>query len=152
MPDIGISQTIGYFKHFVSELIDYTMQGAGQAKAVEAMQGAIEINVYDKYEPKRYDRKQTHGGLTDPENIETGWERQTMTLTAESVRRDWEPVPQDGRHEGRLVAPVVERGRGYDFYSPGARNFSKLADRILEEEIDNLLTEQMEINLGDWRM
>lgn len=148
----SFSQTIQYFRQALDTVIDVAMRGTGQAKAMEAMQGGIEINVYDQYEPKRYDRKREQGGLTDPANIETGWEKKTMTLTVESVRWDWEPVPQDGRHEGRLVAPVVESGRGYDFYSPGPRNFSKLTEQILEEEIEKLFTEQIEPAFAGWQM
>ena len=149
----SMDQTLGFFMNYAEMMVDLVMRSAGQAKAVEAMQGAIDMNVYDAYPESKYDRKKTEGGLTDPKNIETHWENQTKTLTVESTRTDWEPVPKDGRHEGRLVAPVVESGRGFDWWkNPRPRNFTKLTDQILEVEIDKLLTEQAELALGGWQM
>lgn len=148
MADFSISQTIAAFKSTLDKAVDITMRYEGQAKAVEAMQGAIEINVYDAYPDSQYPRKMQHGGLTDPQNIETAWEKQIMTLSVESTRTDWEPTRAD--HEGRLVAPVVESGSGYDYHPVGPRNFTRLTGMILEEEVEKALQVNMDMTFNYW--
>ena len=63
------------------------------------------------------------GGLSDTENMEARYDPATMTLEVEDVRRD--------EDTGRLVAPVVESGRGYKYSSPGARPFHFYAEKMM---------------------
>ena len=67
------------------------------------MQKHVVEDVYDKYD-SQYDNQYHMGGLLDIENIETKMIDDT-TLRIENIRKDEET--------NRLVAPVVEYGKGY---------------------------------------
>ena len=60
-------------------------------------------DVYDAYQ-SQYDRKYDQGGLADEDNILTTMVND-VTLKIEDIRRD--------EKTGRLVAPIVEYGKGY---------------------------------------
>ena len=78
--------------------------------------------VYDAYTPKVYIRRYSDGGLIDERNM-------TARLVSDgklAVTNDTQPNP-NYRHTAlgnRTVAQAVETGRGYQFYSPGARPFT----------------------------
>lgn len=69
----------------------------------------VKKDVYDKYEPTVYNRRKDNGGLSDIDNIE-GKLIKSGLLSIENKRKDEET--------GRLVAPVVETGQGYNYDFP----------------------------------
>lgn len=113
----------------------------------EEMRAQVYEKVYDAYEPKLYERRYDEDGLGDIRNYEASVDVGTMTLTVENLTRDdgyWRP---DGAPD-RFLAPVVESGSGYDYFSPGPRPFNEatekevVRDGSVERELADGLREQ----------
>lgn len=99
---------------------------ADQAKWT--LQRAVETEVYEKYDPLVYRRKGDEGGLADKDLMEARYDPAEMLLEVQSIREDG----------GRLIAPIVESGKGYTFESKGAaymkpRPFHSVAEEMLGE-------------------
>ena len=120
---MSLAQDIAAFEARLNNAIHATMQAQVADTAKAAMQEALDEKVYGAYEPTYYQRKYKAGGLADPENMETEYDRATMTLTMENVRRD--------EVTNRLVAPVVESGRGYNYYSLPPRPFHAYTEELM---------------------
>lgn len=139
------------FVDAVDEILEMTMYEEVGPEVVCELQKQIEEKVYDAYPNPQYNRKYYNHGLIDPREIETNYESKTNTLTARSVRDDWEPTMR--KHEGRNVAEVVESGDGYDWKHLGPRPFHKPAEDelIRSGRVDNIITDAMERYLGSWQ-
>lgn len=122
---MGIETDIAMFTAKLNGAIQTAMEGVVADTAKAFLSDAVETEVYDKYDPTFYERKGYQGGLADPANMEARYDPASMTLEVEDVRQDEET--------GRLVAPIVESGRGYDYFSPGARPFHEVAERNIAE-------------------
>lgn len=118
---MSLAQDLALFEAKLNAGIQSAMEGPVADTAKAFLSEAVETEVYEKYEPQVYRRKGLHGGLADPENMDARYDAKDMTLEVEDVRRD--------DNTNRLVAPVVESGRGYDYFSPGARPFHRTAEK-----------------------
>ena len=145
------------FLDVVDDLLDYVMEDDVKAAAVKELQSKIQTEVYDKYTPRVYNRKKDYHGLQDPRDYPVGsmeyhYDSRIKLLTIEDVRPDWEPTSR--KHEWRNVAEVVESGDGYDYKDLPPRPFHKKAEEALIKsgEVDRILTQAMETNLGAWSL
>lgn len=120
---MGLSADIAAFVMRLENAIHRTMETHVADTAKSAMQLAVEDVVYDAYEPQGYQRKGRHGGLADTENMETAYDRDTMTLVLKNVRTD--------EITGKDVAHTVETGQGYDYYSLPPRRFYEATEEML---------------------
>ena len=120
---MSLQTDLALFRAKLDKAIQQSMEGVVADMAKAALKQAVYERVYDVYSPVRYERKMDQGGLSDTENMEARYDPATMTLEVEDVRRD--------EDTGRLVAPVVESGRGYKYSSPGARPFHAYAEKMM---------------------
>lgn len=137
---MGITADLALFRAKLNTAVDYTMKSIVAASVVNVTQQAIQTEVYDAYSPKVYDRRGMNGGLIDfTGNWDEQYDAATKTLTVRNVNRDDET--------GRLVAPVVESGKGYrykvhigprPFHSVAEKNMIK--DGVFEDALENGLT------------
>lgn len=127
---MAIEQIVQDFCNRLDDAIEYAMEAEVAVVARTAIHNAVVSEVYDKYDPLMYHRRGDHGGLSDqsPDNMEAVYDRETRTLSVQDVNRDDET--------GRLVAPVVESGKGYQYPWEGmkARPFHSVAQ---QEMIDS---------------
>lgn len=88
----------------------------------EVMTDHIIQDVYDKYEPKLYQRRYNDGGLLDPENIiatlgdDGELLVQNITLGADTVYGQ-DPSGfgyYNSRNANEFITPIIETGIGYD--------------------------------------
>ena len=88
----------------------------------EVMTDHIVKDVYDKYEPKLYQRRYNDGGLLDPENIIATMGNdgellvQNITLGSDTV---YSQDPSgfgyyNSRNANEFITPIIESGVGYD--------------------------------------
>lgn len=117
---MSLAADLAMFTAKLNTAVQSAMEGPVADTAKAFLADAVETEVYDVYDPVYYERKKNEGGLSDIDNMEATYDAANMTLEVEDVRRDEET--------GRLVAPVVESGRGYRYFSPGARPFHKVAE------------------------
>ena len=120
---MGISADLALFRAKRNTAVDETMRGWVALGAVKKLQDAIQEEVYDAYQPHEYVRRGYNGGLIEssPENWDEQYDAATKTLTVRSTNRDDET--------GRLVAPVVESGKGYRYkVKIGPRPFHSVAE------------------------
>lgn len=123
----------------VNEAVDYSMEKGSVAMVASAnIIGAVYSEVYEKYEPKAYVREMEHGGLADPNNIETKYDRKTKTGYYQDVRDD--PFTKQWRwHKtgdpDNTVADIVENGGPYSYkVHIEPRPFHAVAERWGVEE------------------
>lgn len=119
---MGISADIAAFRAKLNMAIDRAMESNVGAAAVRKIAEAVQTEVYDAYVPKVYVRRKENGGLIDtsPDNIVVSYDSTTKTLRVADMNRDNET--------GRLVAPVVESGKGYTYKTIPPRPFHKAAE------------------------
>lgn len=137
------------FMNVLNFAIDDTMWNNMREAVIGGLQESIQKNVYDVYQPKKYERKKENGGLIDPRNFEVDYDDRIKLLTAHSNRLDWEPTTP--YHPKRVVFPVVEEEiHRYDwwgdafprpFHEPAEKELveSGLADRVLEQGVDRIM-------------
>ncbi len=106
---MAIEQAVAEYCAALDDAIEYAMEVEVAVVARVAIHNAVETEVYAAYDPVMYRRRGVYGGLADqhPDNMEANYDRGTRTLTVQDVNEDDDT--------GRLVAPVVESGRGYEF-------------------------------------
>ena len=140
------------FMEQVNAAVDFCMEHEMKDAAVAAIQRSVMENVYSAYPfPKVYERKYDQGGLLDPDNMVSTYDKTLKTLTVEDIRPDWEPTRRV--HAGRNVSEVVETGKGYDFKQMGPRPFHEPAEKELGDGLaDQLLTLCLDRDLGAWSM
>lgn len=120
---MGISADLALFRAKLNTAIDRAMESYVASAAVLKIADAVQSEVYDAYDPVMYQRRMGNGGLSDisPENIVSEYDAGTKTLILRDMNRD--------DVTGRLVAPVVESGMGYQFkVDVGPRPFHKVAE------------------------
>lgn len=122
---MSLNGDLALFRAKLDKAIQQSMEGVVADMAKAALRQAVYDFVYDPsvYTPQQYERHYDNGGLSDVRNMEARYDPATMTLEVEDVRRDEET--------GRLVAPVVESGRGYTYFSPGPRPFHFYAEKMM---------------------
>lgn len=116
---MALCENLQAFCDAVNSAVDYSMEKGGVAMVAQAnIIGAVYSEVYDKYEPKVYRRQMEHGGLADPNNIETKYDQGTKTAYYKNVRDDAETKEWRWRKTGdpeNTVADVVENGGPYSW-------------------------------------
>lgn len=128
---MGISADIALFRAKLNGAVDLAMENYVGSAAVLKIADAVETEVYGKYDPVMYERRKGNGGLSDisPENIVVEYDAGTKTLTVTDMNRD--------EATGRLVAPVVESGVGYQYnVDIGPRPFHKVAEERMISDGD----------------
>ena len=140
------------FVEQVNAAVDFCMEHEMKDAAVSAIQRSVMEHVYEEYPmPRVYERKYDNGGLLDPANMVSSYDKTLKTLTVEDIRPDWEPTRQS--HAGRNVSVVVETGKGYDFKSFGPRPFHEPAEKELGDGLaDQILELCLDRDLGGWSM
>ena len=116
---MALCEDLQAFCDAVNNAVDYSMEKGSVAMVAQAnIIGAVYSEVYDKYEPKAYHRQMEHGGLADPNNIETKYDQRTKTAYYKNVRDDEETKEWRWRKTGdpeNTVADVVENGGPYSW-------------------------------------
>lgn len=132
---MSIEAELSKFTVELENAVHRAMEGAVADLAKATMQQAVDDIVYKGYTPSGYLRRKDDGGLRDIENMETEYDRDTMTLTLTNVTRDYH---YSGTKE-RLVAPIVEKGVGYtwkesEIYAlqPFPRPFNAYTEKMME--------------------
>lgn len=132
---MSIEAFVSKFNAALDESIHRAMEGDVADGVKAAIASAVEEEVYKKYTPVEYQRRGVlgeNGGLNDKNVMESHYDRTTMTLEVQDMSRDDET--------GRLIAPVVESGIGYQWTHSKiykmqlARPFHKEAQRIAIQE------------------
>lgn len=146
----GLCRELQVFSDTVDYAVDFAMEHEVADAVVAAIQGAVETEVYRKYEPRMYERKRDFGGLQDPKNMDRRYDKVTKTLEVQDVRDDPEYRDRRSRNGGENmnVADVVEEGGPYNFRlkpDPGPRPFHSVAeDRLIDQRwADDALQEAM---------
>lgn len=115
----------------INQKINNAMNQEVSDQARKTMKEQIIEEVYDRYTPSPSGYKRT-GGLHQDKNIETTMENDN-TLVVRNIRRD--------EDSGRLIAPVIESGIGYEWekskiynMQPFPRPFNTETLRELDEK------------------
>lgn len=129
---MSIESFVNRFNAALDESIRKAMEGPVTTAIKGAMVTAIDKEVFLKYSPSEYKRRSKSGapgGLQDWNVMESNYDPSTMTLEVQNMSRDDE--------SGRLIAPVVEEGVGYQWEDsriyakqPFPRPFHKKAQEI----------------------
>lgn len=135
---MAIEDFVNRFNAELDESIHKAMEGYATDGVKAAIVSAIQTEVYDAYERSDYfpyvrrDEVGRPGGLMDKDVMEANYDPSTMTLEVQDMSRDDDT--------GRLIAPVVESGKGYQwkkseiYKTKQARPFHKEAQRIAVQE------------------
>lgn len=130
---MGIEQDVAMFEAKLNAAIDIAMQTDVLDIAKIEISNAVDKEVYKNYDPTMYQRRKfSKGGLADVNVInKVSYDPVNRIL---EVRDD----SVDGK-TGRLVAPVVESGKGYTWKNsniyamqPFPRPFHKIAEHNLK--------------------
>lgn len=126
---MAIAKNMKELEKLINKKINNALKNEVAKVARNTMKEQVIEEVYDRYKPKEYERT---GGLYQDKNIKTTMEDDN-TLTIENIRRD--------EDTGRLVAPIVEYGVGYEWedskiynMQPYPRPFVAKTAKELEEK------------------
>ena len=132
---MSIEDFVSKFNAALDQSIHRAMEGPVTDSVKAAIVEAVQTEVYDAYERGDYlpyirrDEVGKSGGLQDWNVMESKYDPETMTLEVQNMSRDDE--------SGRLIAPVVEEGVGYQWEDsriyakqPFPRPFHKKAQEI----------------------
>ena len=148
---MSIESFVNRFNTALDESIRKAMEGPVTDSVKAAIVGAVQTEVYDAYERGDYmpyvrrDEVGKPGGLQDWSVMESKYDPSTMTLEVQDKSRDDDT--------GRLIAPVVESGKGYQwrkskiYKSKQARPFHEEAQRIVMRE--NLMSDALRYQLKE---
>lgn len=92
---------------YLQKQVQEVMEKEVSETVKDVMQEHIQKDVYDKYEPKRYQRLEHNGGLIDRDNIES-----------RPIRNGIE-VENVTYHDGKYIPLVIETGEGYTYEGYG---------------------------------
>lgn len=146
---MSIENFVNRFNAALDESIRKAMEGPVTDSVKAAIVVAVQTEVYDAYERGDYmpyvrrDEVGKPGGLQDWSVMESKYDPATMTLEVQDKSRD--------DVTGRLIAPVVESGKGYQwkkseiYKSKQARPFHEEAQRIVMRE--NLMSDALRYQL-----
>lgn len=110
---MSIESFVNRFNAALDESIRKAMEGPVTDSVKAAITSAVQTEVYDAYERGDYlpyirrDEVGKTGGLQDWNVMESKYDPSTMTLEVQNMSRDDDT--------GRLIAPVVESGKGYQW-------------------------------------
>lgn len=148
---MSIESFVNRFNAALDESIRKAMEGPVTDSVKAAIVEAVQTEVYDAYERGDYmsyvrrDEVGKPGGLQDWSVMESKYDPSTMTLEVQDKSRDDDT--------GRLIAPVVESGKGYQwrkseiYKSKQARPFHEEAQRIVMRE--NLMSDALRYQLKE---
>lgn len=148
---MSIESFVNRFNAALDESIRKAMEGPVTDSVKAAIVEAVQTGVYDAYERGDYmpyvrrDEVGKPGGLQDWSVMESKYDPSTMTLEVQDKSRDDDT--------GRLIAPVVESGKGYQwrkseiYKSKQARPFHEEAQRIVMRE--NLMSDALRYQLKE---
>lgn len=148
---MSIESFVNRFNAALDESIRTAMEGPVTDSVKAAIVEAVQTEVYDAYERGDYmpyvrrDEVGKPGGLQDWSVMESKYDPSTMTLEVQDKSRDDDT--------GRLIAPVVESGKGYQwrkseiYKSKQARPFHEEAQRIVMRE--NLMSDALRYQLKE---
>lgn len=148
---MSIESFVNRFNAALDESIRKAMEGPVTDSVKAAIVEAVQTEVYDAYERGDYmpyvrrDEVGKTGGLQDWSVMESKYDPSTMTLEVQDKSRDDDT--------GRLIAPVVESGKGYQwrkseiYKSKQARPFHEEAQRIVMRE--NLMSDALRYQLKE---
>lgn len=146
---MSIESFVNRFNAALDESIHKAMEGPVTDGVKAAIVEAVQTEVYDAYERGDYmpyvrrDEVGKPGALQDWSVMESKYDPSTMTLEVQDKSRDDDT--------GRLIAPVVESGKGYQwkkseiYKSKQARPFHEEAQRIVMRE--NLMSDALRYQL-----
>ena len=135
---MAIEDIVARFNAALDASIHNAMEGPVTDAAKAAITTAVQREVYDAYERgdympyRRRDEDGRPGGLQDWNVMESKYDPTTMTLEVQDKSRDDD--------SGRLIAPVVESGKGYQwrkskiYKAKQARPFHEEAQKILARD------------------
>ena len=135
---MAIEDIVARFNAALDASIHNAMEGPVTDAAKAAIASAVQTEVYDAYERgdympyRRRDEDGRPGGLQDWDVMDARYDPSAMTLEVQDKSRDDE--------SGRLIAPVVESGKGYQwkkskiYKTKQARPFHEEAQKILVRE------------------
>lgn len=141
--NVTLEADIKQFEMGLENAIDGVMQNEVLEEVKDALQVAIEDNVYGAYEShakNKYKRRgeslqRGTGALSDPDMMISDYDAGTHTLTVTDMATGGDPSnPKRGE---RLLAPIIESGNGYTwtnseiYHSRQARPFHEEAERML---------------------
>lgn len=100
----------------------------------EVMKEAIEIEVYAKYIPIAYERRQDNGGLTDKENMDY-----EVELEGSKIKIIMYNTTRREKGQPEFIDSVIVTGQGYQWNSSikkaqMPRDFYKVAQEIIDSE------------------
>lgn len=129
-----VVNSIGAAMAYVAAAVQKSLAGEvlRAVKAEEANQ--IETVVYEAYSPRVYKRR---GAMGSPSNIVGEVTGTTLNVYNVTPANTMEFVPEMGgwingeEQSGKNLPMVVETGNGYDYYSPGARPFTRATTEAL---------------------
>lgn len=155
---MALCRDLEAFKEILNMAVDYAMETKVADVAVSAIQGAVDTEVYRKYNPKMYVRDREMGGLQDKHNIERRYDPATKTLEVQDVRDDPDTKEWRWKKTGdpdNTVADVVEAGHPYHYHLrpyPGARPFHSVAEqRLIDHKwAEQALEADLKQNLDGW--
>lgn len=147
---------VEWFRDILNQAVDYTMEHDMVTAATSVIQGAVETEVYAKYQPKRYVRQRDLGGLLDSHEVDYQYEKQTKTLTLENKRDDAETKTWRWQKTGdpdNTVADVVENGGPYMYkVRIGPRPFHSIAEkRMIDMGVAEKVLEEGLSVLDGWQ-
>ena len=139
---MAVFATFEAFSAALEAAIQNAMETEVADGAKDAIAEAVQTEVYDKYpHPALYIRAGPYGGLQDVYEMDAVYDAPARTLTVTDVRAD--------EKTGRLVAPVVESGRGYKWppKDVGPRPFHSVAEKrygngLFEKDLETGLRRQ----------
>lgn len=148
---MSIESFVNRFNAALDESIRKAMEGPVTDSVKAAIVEAVQTEVYNAYERGDYmpyvrrDEVGKPGGLRDRSVMESKYDPSTMTLEVQDKSRDDDT--------GRLIAPVVESGKGYQwrkseiYKSKQARPFHEEAQRFVMRE--NLMSDALRYQLKE---
>lgn len=116
MAGTGIEKDIATFKAALDTAIEGAMTNEVLDEVKDALQLAIDSEVYGTYQPTKYQRRgedmmRGTGALTDPDVMVHSYDVGTHTLTVTDMAKGGDPTRPE-RAE-KLLAPIIESGEGY---------------------------------------
>ena len=123
---MGESVNIADFLAKLDAAIDQVMQTEVADGAKEALQEAVERNVYGAYAPTFLSRRKAAGGLADTGNMTVQYGGKVLTITDDAP---WQQL-WGGKVPGERLAEAIAAGSSrYNFHKAGPRPFHEEAER-----------------------
>lgn len=143
MAGTGIERDVADFMTLLNTAIDGAMTDEVLDEVKDALQVAIDKNVYSLYQPTMYKRRgedmnRGTGALTDPDVMEHTYDSATKTLTVTDMAKGGDP--EHPERSPRLLAPIIESGKGYTWTKSAIYHMQPFP-RPFHEEAENMLAD-----------